>query len=368
MRFADQARFHPRKYLAGLARAIRAKGGEIFEHSPADEFLADPLRVEANGRRLRCKDVVIATHNPIAGVVSTTREDLFQTKLALYTSYVVAGRVTRDTVPDALFWDTASPYHYLRTEPHRDHQLVIFGGEDHKTGQVSDTSKRYAHLEAGAPGSAPGDRHQSSMVGASDRDARRTALHRQDGGPSVRGNRLRWKRHDLRHACRDHDRGRDPGPTEPVGRSVRSCIERRFGAASGTTSRRTWIIRTTRRAVPSKGRVARFAQSSEAREPSLTTMAQRSPPTVATTAHRCCILRSARTRAAPSHGTTPSARGIARVMARASRPRGKSSRVRRSRLSRRSRSVGLDEQRYASMRGRPWPAVWSGASEWIGYR
>ena len=73
VRFADQARVHPRKYLAGLARAIRAKGGEIFEHSPADEFLADPLRVEANGRRLRCKDIVIATHNPIAGVVSTTR-------------------------------------------------------------------------------------------------------------------------------------------------------------------------------------------------------------------------------------------------------------------------------------------------------
>ena len=43
--------------------------------------------------------MVIATHNPIAGVASSARADLFQTKLALYTSYVVAGRVTRDTVP-----------------------------------------------------------------------------------------------------------------------------------------------------------------------------------------------------------------------------------------------------------------------------
>ena len=60
---------------------------------------------------------------------------------------------------------------------------MIFGGEDHKTGQVSDTSKRYAHLE-GASCGAPGDCYQSSMVGASDRDARRTAIHRQDGGPS----------------------------------------------------------------------------------------------------------------------------------------------------------------------------------------
>ena len=53
----------------------------------------------------------------VAGMASAT---LFQTKLALYTSYVVAGRVPRGTVPDALFWDTADPYHYLRIEPHRD--------------------------------------------------------------------------------------------------------------------------------------------------------------------------------------------------------------------------------------------------------
>ena len=156
VRFADQARFHPRKYLAGLARAVRAKGGEIFEHSAADEFFADPLRVEANGRRLKCKDVVIATHNPIAGIASSARADLFQTKLALYTSYVVAGRVTRETVPDALFWDTASPYHYLRSEPHRDHQVVIFGGEDHKTGQVSDTNACYAQIERALFARLPG--------------------------------------------------------------------------------------------------------------------------------------------------------------------------------------------------------------------
>jgi len=58
VRFADQARFHPRKYLAGLVRAIRAKGGEIFEDSGADEFLTDPIRVNANGHTLTRKDIV----------------------------------------------------------------------------------------------------------------------------------------------------------------------------------------------------------------------------------------------------------------------------------------------------------------------
>jgi len=147
VRFTDQARFHPRKYVAGLAKAVRAKGGEIFEHSGAEEFYEDPIRVKADGRRVRCRDVVIATHNPIVGVAGALSANLFQTKLALYTSYVIAGRVPRGTVPDALFWDTADPYQYLRIDPHRDHDLVIFGGEDHKTGQVSDTNECFARLE-----------------------------------------------------------------------------------------------------------------------------------------------------------------------------------------------------------------------------
>jgi len=147
IRFEHQARFHPRKYLAGVARAISAHGGQIYEHSSAEEFAADPPRVKVNGHRLTGKDIVIATHNPLVGIANTASATLFQTKLALYTSYVVAGRTPGGSVPDALFWDTANPYHYLRVERHRDHDMVIFGGEDHKTGQAADTRARYERLE-----------------------------------------------------------------------------------------------------------------------------------------------------------------------------------------------------------------------------
>ena len=147
IRFDNQARFHPRKYLAALAIAARLEGARIFEHSDAEEFSDQPLCVKANGHSVRCKDIVIATHNPRVGVESLAGATLFQTKLALYTSYVVAGRVPKHAVPDALFWDTADPYRYLRLDPHRDHDLVIFGGEDHKTGQVPDTDACYQRLE-----------------------------------------------------------------------------------------------------------------------------------------------------------------------------------------------------------------------------
>ncbi len=147
IRFENQARFHPRRYLAGVARAITDRGGQIFERSEASEFCADPLSVTVKRHTLRCDELIMATHNPLVGVSSLAGATVFQTKLALYTSYVVAGRVAQGTVPDGLYWDTADPYHYLRIEPRSGHDVVIFGGEDHKTGQVEDTAACYEALE-----------------------------------------------------------------------------------------------------------------------------------------------------------------------------------------------------------------------------
>jgi len=90
---------------------------------------------------------VLATHTPLMGNAGLIGATLFQTKLALYTSYVIGGRIEKGRIPDALFWDTADPYHYLRLEPRRDHDVVIFGGEDHKTGQAADTNACFDRLE-----------------------------------------------------------------------------------------------------------------------------------------------------------------------------------------------------------------------------
>src|SRR5581483_7189449 len=49
---------------------------------------------------------------PLTGNANIASATLFQTKLALYTSYVVAANVPKDRVPDVLMWDTADPYHY----------------------------------------------------------------------------------------------------------------------------------------------------------------------------------------------------------------------------------------------------------------
>ena len=146
VRFEGQARFHPRKYLSALAHAADVRGVRMYEHSPAEEFTEAPRAVKANGCTVTCDYVVLATHTPLTGTTNLASATLFQTKLALYTSYIVSGRVEKGRVDDALFWDTADPYHYLRIDPRRDHDVVIFGGEDHKTGQEADTCSRYERL------------------------------------------------------------------------------------------------------------------------------------------------------------------------------------------------------------------------------
>ena len=148
VRFANQARIHPRRYLAGLAQQIVALGGRIHEHSEVSEFSDEPRGVTARGHRIACNDVVIATHNPLVGLKGIAGATLFQTKLALYTSYVIGARVAHGAVADSLWWDTSDPYFYMRVEPHRDHDLVIFGGEDHKTGQTADTTACYRRVES----------------------------------------------------------------------------------------------------------------------------------------------------------------------------------------------------------------------------
>jgi glycine/D-amino acid oxidase-like deaminating enzyme/nitrite reductase/ring-hydroxylating ferredoxin subunit len=145
--FGGQARFHPRKYLAALAALVNGKGSHVFEHTESEDVVDDPLSVNAAGHRIACDYVVIATHTPLQGKTNIASATLFQTKLSLYSSYVLGGRLPKGTIPDALYWDTADPYHYLRLDPHRDYDYAIFGGEDHKTGQAANTEACYRALE-----------------------------------------------------------------------------------------------------------------------------------------------------------------------------------------------------------------------------
>jgi glycine/D-amino acid oxidase-like deaminating enzyme/nitrite reductase/ring-hydroxylating ferredoxin subunit len=148
IRFPRQATFHPLKYLAGLAKAITRHGGIICTNSHVTTITdGAPCIVEtAAGKRIVAKYVVVATNSPI------NKRFAIHTKQAPYRTFVVALRVPTGSVPKALYWDTLDPYHYVRLQhvPRKNapaYDLLIVGGEDHKTGQEDDAESRFKKLE-----------------------------------------------------------------------------------------------------------------------------------------------------------------------------------------------------------------------------
>lgn len=146
-RFANVAKFHPLKFLAGIANAAIKQGCQIFEHSEAMEFVEEPRAVKVNGKQITCDYIVLATHVPLMGKTGLLNATIFQSKLAPYSSYVVGAKIAGGDYPEASFWDTTEPYYYLRTDRSKAGAYAIFGGLDHKTGQADDLEERYQKLE-----------------------------------------------------------------------------------------------------------------------------------------------------------------------------------------------------------------------------
>ena len=145
--FANQAKLNPAKYLRGLLNVLREGKCHIFENTEASSIEVDPVRVKANGRTIRGKFLVIATHVPLQGATGTISAALFQTKLAPYSTYALGAKIESEAAPEASFWDTADPYFYLRIDRHKGFDYAILGGADHKTGQSRDPQTHYARVE-----------------------------------------------------------------------------------------------------------------------------------------------------------------------------------------------------------------------------
>lgn len=167
IRFANQLKFHPLKYLTGLAQRVQGGGGQIFEETAAGEFSESTRSVRANGCNISFEQVLLTTHVPLQGGTGLASATLLQTKLAAYSTYAIGARLPSGILPEALFWDTADPYRYLRVDRREGHDYAVLGGKDHKTGQETDTEERFAELETILRGISPEsvvDRRWSGQV------------------------------------------------------------------------------------------------------------------------------------------------------------------------------------------------------------
>src|SRR4051812_36629432 len=67
IRFRNQAKFHPLKYLAPLLQSLPGQGSHVFENTEMSQVDSDPLVVHAGQHKIRCEYLVIATHTPLIG-------------------------------------------------------------------------------------------------------------------------------------------------------------------------------------------------------------------------------------------------------------------------------------------------------------
>ncbi|MBC5991495.1 FAD-dependent oxidoreductase [Pontibacter cellulosilyticus] len=147
IQFPEQGRFHVMKYMGGLLKAFIEKGGQVYTDTKVVEFNSGTVTTVMTEDRhtVAANHLVVATNTPVNDMVT------MHTKQAPYRTYAIGIAVPKGAVPDALYWDMEDSYHYIRLQGAEERgaatDLLIVGGEDHKTGHDDHPEKHFYALE-----------------------------------------------------------------------------------------------------------------------------------------------------------------------------------------------------------------------------
>ena len=119
VKLENQAQFHPRKYLLGLAETIPGEGSHVFENTRA-HFVnqSEPCVVETEHGNVRASDVILATHLPFMD------RGLFFARAHPHRSYAVAAPIDPAQAPDGMFINAGVPTRSVRTIRDGDRLLI----------------------------------------------------------------------------------------------------------------------------------------------------------------------------------------------------------------------------------------------------
>ncbi len=139
VRFAEQAEFHPQRYIHGLARLFEEAGGRIFEGTPATGVseLGPPV-LETEHGRIQADHVVVATLMPFLD------RGAYFARAFPYRSYVLTADA--EAPPEAMFLSIGSTTRSIRSQPHDGRELLMVGGEGHHVGSSESEPERYERL------------------------------------------------------------------------------------------------------------------------------------------------------------------------------------------------------------------------------
>ena len=142
VKFDNQAQFHPRKYILGLADSIYDKGVKIFENTRVVDIEndGDYIIVSDRGKKVRSKHVIIASHYPFYN-----KHGGYFTRIYPEKSYIV-GIKAKEKYPGGMYINAEEPARSLRHQNTDNGELILVVGEHHKTGQSENTNKHYRAL------------------------------------------------------------------------------------------------------------------------------------------------------------------------------------------------------------------------------
>ena len=164
----------------GLLKLIPGDGCEVYEQSEVTEFHEKPLGVTANGHRLDCDYVVIATHVPLMGNTGLISATLFQTKLAPYSRTSSARHCPKERFPKRRSGTRAIRITICawRSEPTQ--RLCDLRRRRSQDGPGNGHRRAIRQLGGEAAGAYSRSKARSPLVGTGDRNQRRPAVHRRD--------------------------------------------------------------------------------------------------------------------------------------------------------------------------------------------
>jgi len=142
LRFDGQAQFHPLKYLKALVPEILKNGSHIFEQTRAIniEKGKDYMVITNTGKKVSAGKVIIASHFPFFD-----GGGLYFSRIYAERSYVV-GVTVKEKFPEGMFISAEDPVRSLRSQSFENGELILVGGDHHKTGQCDNTNIHYNNL------------------------------------------------------------------------------------------------------------------------------------------------------------------------------------------------------------------------------
>lgn len=144
VRFENQAQFHPRKYLLALAEEVVKNGGQIFEQTRAVDIEGGGPHIitTKNGYKITADKVIIASHYPFYN-----KHGMYFARIYTERSYALGVKV-KEKYPGGMYITAEDPAKSIRSQITDQGELLIIGGEHHKTGQGKDTIDHYKALIA----------------------------------------------------------------------------------------------------------------------------------------------------------------------------------------------------------------------------